>query len=69
MKNPFADTSTLDFIAASIYADDCHKKNSHPVRWLCLDEKLQKNYLEQASARYVDWTENERAAQVRRAGP
>lgn len=67
MKNPLADTSKLDFLAASMYASDRRRQNSIPVRWLCLDEKLQQLYLEQARTKYIAWVEDERGAEVRRA--
>lgn len=67
--NPFADTSTLDFIAKTLYNGECSNAGTQPIRWLCLKADIQKRYLEKAAAVYTDWVEDERSAQVRRSGP
>lgn len=69
MINPFADTSTLDFIAVTLYAEDCKLAGTTPLRWLVLRADLHKKYLDRAAAVYTDWVENERTAQARRSLP
>lgn len=67
--NPFADTSTLDFIANTLYVADSIAKGHTPLRWMVLRPEIHKHYLELAAARYTDWVENERNAQVQRSTP
>lgn len=69
MTNPFADTSTLDYIAFKLYEMKCVAEGHTPIRWMCLKPELQKQFLEIANAKYLDWVESERTAQVRRSGP
>lgn len=69
MTNPFADTSTLDYIAFQLYRAKVHAEGGIPVRWMTMRHELQREYLELAKARYIDWVESERDAQVERSGP